>query len=77
MRVVRSKSNLGCEAGCGLPVSWLDHGRVMLGSFSDRPRIGNDVSPLFGGRQAQYLVKFKCHFSWQAQYLVKWKWQAQ
>ena len=30
---------------------------------------------------AVYLVKFKCHFSWQAQYLVKFKchfsWQAQ
>ena len=23
--------------------------------------------------QAQYFVKFKCHFSWQAQYLVKFK----
>ena len=22
-------------------------------------------------RQPQYLVKFKCHFLWQAQYLVK------
>ena len=42
------------------------------------PRIVNDVSyvmrinheMLFAG-QAQYLVKFKCHFSWQAQHLVK------
>ena len=38
-----SKSNLTCEAGCGLRF----HGRIMLGSFSDRPRIGNDVSPVF------------------------------
>ena len=58
MLVVSSKSNLGCEAGCGLTVSfsdhgrimvvsWSDHGRIMVGSFSDRPRIGNDVSPVF------------------------------
>ena len=38
-----SKSNLTCEAGCGLRF----HGRIMLGSFSDRPRIGNDVSSVF------------------------------
>ena len=24
-------------------------------------------------RQAQYLVKIKCHFSWQVQYLVTFK----
>ena len=39
-----SKSNLTCEAGCGLRF----HSRIMLGSWSDRPRIGNDVSPVFG-----------------------------
>ena len=48
MLVVGSKSNLGCEAGCGLTVSWSDHGRIMVGSCSDRPRIGNDVSSVFG-----------------------------
>ena len=44
MLVVSSKSNLGGEAGCGLRF----HGRIMVGSCSDRPRIGNDVSPVFG-----------------------------
>ena len=39
-----SQSNLTCEAGCGLRF----HSRIMLGSWSDRPRIGNDVSPVFG-----------------------------
>ena len=24
-----------------------DHSRILLGSFSDRPRIGNDVSAVF------------------------------
>ena len=156
MLVVGSKSNLGCEAGCGLTFSWSDHGRIMFGSaphwkwrfirlrtffltccsviFRGRrsiwwgwmvtfvtPRIVNDVSYVtrikhrshFRGSiwwgwmvtpvaprivndvsyvmtikhssrsvwQAQYLVRFKCHFSWLAQYLVRFKchfsWQAQ
>ena len=40
------------------------------------PRIVNDVSYVTRikhgshfARQAQYLVKLKCHFSWQAHYL--------
>ena len=32
MLVVGVKGNLGCEAGCGLTVSWSDHGRIILGS---------------------------------------------
>ena len=32
MLVVGVKSNLGREAGCGLTVSWSDHGRIILGS---------------------------------------------
>ena len=32
MLVVGSKSNLGCEAGCGLTVSSSDHARISLGS---------------------------------------------
>ena len=36
MLVVGVKGNLGCEAGCGLTVSWSDHSR---GSFSDHSRI--------------------------------------
>ena len=47
MLVVGVKSNLGCEAGCGVTVSCSDHGRILLGSCSDRPRIGNDVSAVF------------------------------
>ena len=47
MLVVSSKSNLGCEAGCGLSVSWSDYARIMLESFSNRPRIGNEVSSVF------------------------------
>ena len=44
MLVVGVKSNLGCEAGCGRR---LFHARIMVGSCSDRSRIGNDVSAVF------------------------------
>ena len=54
MLVVSSKSNLGCEAGCGLRF----HSRIILGSFSDRPRIGNDVSPVFGDFLSNLAVSF-------------------
>ena len=54
MPVVSAKRNLGCAAGCGLTVSWSDHSRNGLGSFSDRPRIVNDVSSAFS--------KFLSHF---------------
>ena len=56
MLVVGVKSNLGCEAGCGLTVF---HARIMVGSFilgtvSDGSRIVNDVSSVF--------VEFLSHF---------------
>ena len=63
MLVVSSKSNLGCEAGCGLRF----HARIMVGSCSDRPRIGNDVSPVF----EIFFEILQCYFSWQAQHLVR------
>ena len=44
MPVVGVKSNLGCEAGCGVTVLFSDHGRIILGTVSDRSRIGIDVS---------------------------------
>ena len=47
MVVVGVKSNLGCEAGCGLTVSFSDPARIMVGSCSDRSRIGNDVAAVF------------------------------
>ena len=65
MLVVSSKSNLGCEAGCGLRFhgrimvgSFSDHSRIMVGSWSDRPRIGNDVSPVFGDFLRNLAVSF-------------------
>ena len=47
MLVLSAKSNLCCVAGCGLTGTVSDHARIMVGSWSDRPRIGNDVSAVF------------------------------
>ena len=43
MLVVGVKSNLGCDAGCGVTVSFSDPARIILGSA----RIGTDVSADF------------------------------
>ena len=40
----RADCDIGCEAGCGLTVSWSDHSRIILGSA---PHCINDVSPVF------------------------------
>ena len=56
MLVRSAKSNIVCAAGCGLTGSFSDHGRNGLGSFSDRPRIGNDVSAVF--------IKFLLDVGW-------------
>ena len=52
--MVGVKSNLGCEAGCGLTVSWSDHGRIILGMVSVQSRIVNDISSVF--------IKFLSYF---------------
>ena len=69
MLVVSSKSNLGCEAGCGLSVSWSDYGRIMLGSWSDRSRIVPALEMTFHLFLDIFFEILPCHFSWQAQYL--------
>ena len=56
MLVLSAKSNLVCAAGCGLTGSFSDHGRIILGSFSDRLRAVNDVSAVFR--------KFLSDFGW-------------
>ena len=40
MLAVGVKSNLGCEAVCGLTVSFSERSRIMVGSWSERSRIG-------------------------------------
>ena len=70
MLVVGSKSNLGCEAGCGLTVS-----------FSDHARIGPALEMTFHEFSNIFFEILQCHFSWQAQYLVQvdsdFSWQVQ
>ena len=56
----------GCVAGCGLTQTVSDHARNGLGTVSDRPRIGNDVSAVF----RKFLQMLDGRFAWQAQYLV-------
>ena len=47
MLVLSAKSNLCCVAGCGLTGTVSERSRIMVGSCSDRPHIGNDVSAVF------------------------------
>ena len=61
--VVGVKSNLGREAGCGLTVSWSDHGRI-----------GRALEMTFHPFSANFFEILDGHFSWQAQYLVSLVW---
>ena len=78
MLVVSSKSNLGCEAGCGLRFhgrimvgSCSDHGRIMLGSWSDHSRIVPALEMTFHLFSKILSEILQCNFAWQAQYLVR------
>ena len=70
MLVVGVKSTLGCEAGCGVTVSWSDHSRIILGSCSDHSRIGPALEMTFQLFSRNFFEMLKSHFAWQAQYLV-------
>ena len=67
MLVVSSKSNLRGEAGCGLRF----HGRIMVGSWSDRSRIVPALEMTFHLFSANFCHTLSGHFAWQAQYLVR------
>ena len=70
MLVVSSKSNPGCEAGCGLTVSFSDHGRIMVGSFSDHSRIVPALEMTFQLFSKIFKEIWEWNFVWQAQYLA-------
>ena len=70
MLVVGVKSNLGCEAGCGVTVSCSGYGRIMLGSFSERSRIGRALELTFHLFWRNVSEILEHHLVWQAQYLV-------
>ena len=61
-----SKSNLTCEAGCGLRFC----ARIMLGSCTDHGRIGPALEMTFQLFSANFCQMLGGHFAWQAQYLV-------
>ena len=67
MLVVSWKSNLTCEAGCGLRF----HGRIMVGSWSDHARIGPALEMTFHLFLEIFFEILQCDFSWQTQYLVR------
>ena len=62
-----SKSNLTCEAGCGLRF----HARIMVGSCSDHGRIVPALEMTFHlfSKILSEILQF--NFAWQAQYLVR------
>ena len=60
MLVVSVKSNLGCEAGCGVTVS-----------FSDPARIGPTLELTFHLFWTNFLEILENPFAWQAQYLLR------
>ena len=66
MLVVSSKSNLTCEAGCGLRF----HGRIMLGSFSDHARIVPALEMTFQLFSANFCQMLGGHIAWQEQYYL-------
>ena len=70
MLVVGMKSNLGCEAGCGVTVSFSDPARTLLGSCSDPARIGPALEMTFQLFSRNFCEILESHFAWQAQYLV-------
>ena len=59
MLVVGVKSNLGCEAGCGVTVSCSDHSRI-----------GPALEMTFQLFSRNFSEMLESHFAWQAQYLV-------
>ena len=48
-----------------------DHGRIVLGSFSDHGRIGRALEMTFHLFSDNFCDMLGGHFAWQAQYLVR------
>ena len=62
-----AKSSLGGAAGCGLRFL----GRIMVGTVSDRSRIGRALEMTFHLFSANFCQMLRADFAWQAQYLVR------
>ena len=57
-----AKSSLGGAAGCGLRFL----GRIILGSFSERSRIGRALEMPLQPFSANFCLILGAHFAWQA-----------
>ena len=62
MLVASAKSNLACEAGCGVTVSFSDHSRIILGSCSDHSRIGPALEMMFQLFSRNFCEILESHF---------------
>ena len=51
--------------------SWSDQGRIMVGSWSGRVRIGRALELTLQLFSANFSLILECNFAWQAQYLVR------
>ena len=59
------------RGGLRFAFSWSDHGRIMVGSWSDRSRIVPALEMTFHLFSANFCHTLSGHFAWQAQYLVR------
>ena len=68
---VRSaKSSLCCAAGCGLTETVSERSRNLIGTVSERSRIGRALEMTFQLFSANFCQMLDGHFAWQAQYVV-------
>ena len=67
-------SALGGAAGCGLRFLgriMVGYARIVLGTVSDRSRIGRASEMTFHLFSANFSLILGAHFEWQAQYLMR------
>ena len=69
LRMVYFSSSL--RGGLRFAISFSDHARIMVGSFSDHGRIGPALEMTFHLFLEIFFEILQRHFSWQAQYLVR------
>ena len=59
------------RGGLRFAFSGSDHGRIGLGSCSERSRIGHALEMTFQLFSPNFCLILGAHFAWQAQYLVR------
>ena len=61
---------LCCAAGCGLTETVSERSRNLIGTVSERSRIGRALEMTFQLFSANFCQMLDGHFAWQAQYVV-------